>query len=203
MARKYWINRFPVCAIVYKEAAELIGYDPGEAKSLGLSRAIFFAAAKRGFKGAGGKKYRKFESEFEKQQLKLKGYDTDSVESLNFCGIGTYVIHTEDGAVRGFIGGQVITPEQYDSQVIDRCIINGGEDGYRKLRLFIRTLLSKLTRAELNSGVVYKVYEKIRDTVRASEFLLIEEKNDGVESEKREGNNMVPAKADNYFTAEH
>jgi len=190
MGKKYWINRFPVCAIVYKEAAELIGYDTEEAKSLGLSRAIFFAAAKRGFKGAGAKKYeKKYDAEFAKQRMKLKGYDPESVESLNFCGIGTYVIHKEDGSVRGFIGGQVITPEQYDSQVIDKCVRAGGEEGYKKLRLFIRAILSKLSKAELNSGIIYKIYERIRDDVRINEF--IEEKK----------NDVVSAKANNYFAA--
>jgi len=192
MGRKYWINRFPVCAIVYKEAAELIGYDIEEAKSLGLSRAIFFAAAKRGFKIAGTKKYeKKFDAEFAKQRIKLSGYDVNSIEVLNFGGMGTYIIHREDGSVRGFIGGQVITPEQYDNQVINKCVKAGGEAGYKKLKLFIRNLLSKLSKAELNSGIIYKIYEKIRDDVRVNEFIEQTEQNGDV----------VSAKANNYFAA--
>ncbi len=174
MGKKYWINRFPVCAMVYREAAEMIGYDPEEAKSLGLGRAIFFAAAKSGFRGAGARKgygAKDYARDKMKQKIALKGYDTDSVESLNFAGIAAYVIHTEDGSIRGFIGGEPIKPENYDKQVREKCILQGGRMGYLRLKIYVMKKLSELSKAELNSAAVYKLYESLRDDVRLNEFL--------------------------------
>lgn len=179
--RKTWINRFPVCALVYKEAAELIGYDKDEAKSLGLARAIFFAAAKSGRGGAGSKKYypkKNLEDKAKKQYLSLKGYDAESVETLNFAGIGSYVIHTDDGSVRGFIGGKPIPAKDYDKSVKEKIILAGKEMGYLALKLHVLKKLSNLSVAELNSGAVYKVYESLRDDVRKIEFLERKEKDD-------------------------
>jgi hypothetical protein len=189
--RKTWINRFPVCAMVYKEAAELIGYDKEEAKSLGLGRAIFFAAAKNRGYGAGGyHKGKSYEKRAEEQHKDLKGFDKDSMESLNFAGIASYVIHDNEGATRSFIGKPIL-PEDFDKQVKGKCTLSGGEIGYVGLRLYILKKLSKLSTGELNSGAVYKVYEGLRDKVREVEFL--EEVSKKVEDSKDAG---VPSKAD-------
>jgi len=51
MDKKYVINRFPICAGFYAAVAEKIGYKKEKAYSFGLTRAIFFAAAKNGFRG--------------------------------------------------------------------------------------------------------------------------------------------------------
>jgi len=186
--RKTWINRFPVCAIVYKEAAELIGYDKEESKSLGLGRAIFFAAAKNRGYGAGGyHKGKSYEKRAEEQHKNLKGFDKDSMESLNFAGIASYVIHDIEGAIRSFIGKPIL-PENFDRQVKGKCILSGGEIGYVKLKLYIVEKLSKLSLAELNSGAVYKIYESIRDEVRKTEF---------IEGEKDAG---ISPKANVYLT---
>lgn len=179
MARKHWVNRFPVCAMVYREAAEILGYDPNEAKSLGLARAIFFAAAKSGFRRAGARpKYypgKQYAEKAESQRANLRGYDTGSIESLNFAGMSSYVIHTEDGSVRGFIGEQPIKPENFDRQVKDKCIRQGGGEAYTKLKLYIVKKLSKLNRYEVNSAAVFEVYKDMRDEVRKEEFLQGEE----------------------------
>jgi len=195
--RKNWINRFPVCALVYREAAELLGYDPAEAKSMGLARAIFFNAAKNGRGGAGGKKYypnKDIEKKAVEQRKQLKGFDADSVEILNFAGIGTYVIHAEDGSVRGFIGGKPIPPEQYDRSVRQKIMDAGGELGYLKLKLHVIKRLSDLSPAELNSKAVYKIYESLRDDVRKMEFL------EAPEGEKKDGDVRISAEA-NVHTA--
>lgn len=47
------IGRFQVMAILQAARAYLLGLDIDEAKSFGLNRAIFYAAAKRGFKHKG------------------------------------------------------------------------------------------------------------------------------------------------------
>src|SRR3989449_7805732 len=48
------INRFCVMATLQAARAHLLGLKLDEAYSWGLNRAIFYAAAKRGFKGGGG-----------------------------------------------------------------------------------------------------------------------------------------------------
>ena len=50
------INRFTVMSILQAARAETMGLSHDSALSWGLNRAIFFAAAKRGFKGGGGGK---------------------------------------------------------------------------------------------------------------------------------------------------
>jgi hypothetical protein len=44
------VGRFQVMAILQAARAKVLGYSLNEAKSFGLNRAIFYAAAKRGFK---------------------------------------------------------------------------------------------------------------------------------------------------------
>src|SRR6267143_2246470 len=50
------INRFCMMATLQAARAHLLGLKMDEAYSWGLNRAIFFAAAKRGFKGGSGGK---------------------------------------------------------------------------------------------------------------------------------------------------
>ena len=49
------INRFCVMATLQAARAHLLGLKLDEAYSWGLTKAIFFAAAKRGFKGGSGR----------------------------------------------------------------------------------------------------------------------------------------------------
>lgn len=187
--KKYWINRFPICALVYKEAAELLGYDEAEAKSLGHSRAIFFAAAIRGFgasvpkpKPYASKEAAKKPGEMKKyyavqDKLIKAGIDPESYDIVSFAGLETYVV-LEDGDIRAFFGGKVIRPEDFSRAVEDKLVMAGGKEGYEKARSYIRDKLSDLSEAELNSGAVYKVYERLRDPVR--EIAFLEEKHVGI-----------------------
>ena len=47
------VGRFQVMAMLQAARAEALGLDPDAARSWGLNRAIFYAAAKRGFRRAG------------------------------------------------------------------------------------------------------------------------------------------------------
>ena len=49
-----WVGRFQVMATLQAVRAKTLGLPLGSAKSWGLNRAIYYAAAKRGFKGTGG-----------------------------------------------------------------------------------------------------------------------------------------------------
>src|SRR5579883_2904365 len=51
------VGRFQVMALLQAARAQVLGYPLDEAKSFGLNRAIFYAAAKRGFRGGAGTKH--------------------------------------------------------------------------------------------------------------------------------------------------
>jgi len=51
------VGRFQVMALLQAARAQALGYPLDEAESFGLNRAIFYAAAKRGFKGGTGSKH--------------------------------------------------------------------------------------------------------------------------------------------------
>ncbi len=51
------IGRFQVMALLQAARAHVLGYPLDEAKSFGLNRAIFYAAAKKGFKGRTGARH--------------------------------------------------------------------------------------------------------------------------------------------------
>jgi hypothetical protein len=51
------VGRFQVMALLQAARAKALGYTLDEAESFGLNRAIFYAAAKRGFKGGTGSKH--------------------------------------------------------------------------------------------------------------------------------------------------
>ena len=50
------VGRFQVMALLQAARATALGYPLDEAESFGLNRAIFYAAAKRGFKGGSSSK---------------------------------------------------------------------------------------------------------------------------------------------------
>jgi len=168
--RKTWINRFPICAMVYKEAAQLLGYSEGEAKSLGLTRAIFFAAAKAGFKAGGAGKPKAYTKRYEDQ--KKDGIKRDAQDQISFAGIGMYIVEINgEGELRGIIGGKISQPEQYDNQVKDKMVRSAGEKAYTKLQDYVVSKLNVLSKAELNSALIFEIYKEMRDDVRMTEFI--------------------------------
>jgi hypothetical protein len=74
----------------------------------------------------------------------------------------------------------VVRPEEFDNADLERLIRGGGEAGYAKVRSYVRGKLAELTQYELNSGIVYKVYEKLRDSVREVSFIKEDEDNVGL-----------------------
>jgi len=168
--RKYWVNRFPICSLVFKEAAQMLGYDEEESKSLGHARAVFFAAAKRGFGSGPSKKSSMGKYYSDSKKMERQGVDPKTYGILNFAGLETYIVRI-DGHIRAFFGGKVVRPEEFDNADMERMIRGGGEAGYAKTRAYVRNKLSELNQYELNSGAVYKIYEKLRDSVREISFI--------------------------------
>lgn len=156
----YFINRFPICTMVYKKAAELQGHDSDFSKSLGLARAIFFAAAKKGFTNKNGKHY---------NGLNSPDIDMPEIYSMPFSGIDAFCIETTEGTRSCLLDGKIFKPEDYDKQ--DQKIISlVGEIGLRKMENEIEFRLRALG-DKINSKKVFDVYASLRDKIRSTSFI--------------------------------
>lgn len=147
--------------MVYKEAAEMMNHDSEFSKSLATARAIFFAAAKKGFKNKNGKHY---------NGLNSPNVEMPSIYAIPFAGIDAFCMETADGTRSCLLDGTVFEPERYDKP-IQKIISIVGEDGYNKMVNEIRSRLSKLNQDELNSDKVYGVYSSLRDRIRSTSFI--------------------------------
>ncbi|OGB97633.1 hypothetical protein A3F06_03830 [candidate division TM6 bacterium RIFCSPHIGHO2_12_FULL_36_22] len=155
--RKYFIDGFPICAAFYYCIAKRLGYTEDESKSLGLTRAIFFAAAKFGYIGDETKKVVPLAKELE-------------VDQLQFAGLPTYIVH-EKGHKEffGIMGNDIIKPDQYNSQVINK--FNSKRSGaYEYFIEQVNEFLKDKSDDELNSVISYDLYTEIRDQFREIEF---------------------------------
>lgn len=104
------VNRFCVMATLQAARAHLLGLNLEEAYSWGLNRAIFFAAAKRGFKG-GGQRTGEFGAARERGE---RGRPDVFM-------LGDDMAFREfEGKMRFTIGGKLQTPEDFQRQVASR-----------------------------------------------------------------------------------
>jgi len=145
--------------MVYKRAAELQGHEPEFAKSLGLARAVFFAAAKKGFTNKNNKSYNGLNADSEMPEI----------YSMAFAGIDAFCMETPNGARSCLLDGTIFHPEAYDKQDA-KIIASIGEDGLRKMEAEIDHQLRKLG-DKINSKSVYNVYASLRDKVRSTQFI--------------------------------
>ena len=157
--KTFFINRFPICTLVYKEAAEMQGHPSEFSKSLASARAVFFAAAKKGFKNKNGKHY---------NGLTTPDAEMPQIFAIDFAGIDAFCIETENGTRSCLLDGKIFEPEVYDS-IESKLISLVGDAGFQKMREEIRTRLSKL--ADVNSSSVFDVYASVRDKIRSTEFI--------------------------------
>lgn len=110
------IGRFQVMATLQAARAYVLGKDLTEAKSFGLNRAIFYAAAKKGFKG---------EKEISPKEiiLKRKKVSEDKLqkirESFKIETIGDEMAYAVeiDGKVYYTIGGEIQTEEDFEKEI--------------------------------------------------------------------------------------
>lgn len=110
------VGRFQVMALLQAARAKVLGYPLDEAESFGLNRAIFYAAAKRGFKGGTGAKH-------PGEQYVLQETPSKSItKTLQQEAIGNemaYYIELE-GKKRYVMGEEILLPEDFDRQVAQR-----------------------------------------------------------------------------------
>jgi hypothetical protein len=104
------VGRFQVMALLQAARANVLGLPLASAYSWGLNRAIFIAAAKRGFKGGsegeegGGTKARK----------------TSKEEGVYYLGDDMAFKDERGGVLRFTIGGKVQTREDFEKRVKSR-----------------------------------------------------------------------------------
>ena len=103
------INRFTVMSMLQAAEAETLGLMHDSALSWGLNRAIFFAAAKRGFKGG-----RKTTT----QRIGEKGQEGGKGTYL----LGDELAYTDEKESKLYftIGGKTQTPEDFKLQIRSR-----------------------------------------------------------------------------------
>ena len=163
------INRYPVCAAWHYMVAKALGYSEDEAKTFGIARATFFAAAKQGFKGAGGSKahtkpagYKPKGNVFEKKETKTAEPDT-----VSFCGLNM-TIDPETGYA--IFGGEAVKPAQFDDKVAGAFIRKVGAGGYNHLLNEMQDLIKQYDLQALNSNYAFQLYTGIRDEFRMKDF---------------------------------
>lgn len=106
------VGRFQVMAVLQAVRAYRLGMDKEEAKSFGLNRAIFYAAAKYGF---GKKRYTSHA--YSKSKSKKEKPDKYSVYQL---GDETAYMVMKNGRKQFIMGNQIQTVEKFNSQITSR-----------------------------------------------------------------------------------
>ena len=110
------VGRFQVMALLQAARAKALGYPLDEAESFGLNRAIFYAAAKRGFKGATSSKH-----PGEQHVLKESpGRNiTKTVQQDALGDEGAYYVEM-DSKKRFVMGEEILEPADFRGQVAER-----------------------------------------------------------------------------------
>jgi hypothetical protein len=110
------VGRFQVMALLQAARATALGYPLDEAESFGLNRAIFYAAAKRGFTGATGSKH-----PGEQHVLReTPGRNvTKTIQQDALGDEGAYYVEM-DGKKRYVMGEEILEPGDFHRQVAQR-----------------------------------------------------------------------------------
>lgn len=146
------VGRFQVMAVLQAARAHILGLEVDSAKSWGLNRAIFYAAAKRGFKGA--KPVKRSRSEVKEQPVQ------ETPEAYHLGSEVAFKAHQEEGPLYFTIGGKVQTKEEFHRQIearFGKIFDKAWEEALEYVRSFEEsTLLSQ-------SGFFNTVYKPRRD----------------------------------------
>ena len=147
------ISRFIVMAILQAARARRLGLPEESAYSWGLNRAIFYAAAKRGFRGGGG-------------DASGEGSEREPAEEH------TYFLGDEKGYTTGAegplyftIGGTTQTEKEFEKQIINRF---GGRKNFLQAWQEAVEVVEQFGEATLRSksGFFETVYRPRRDQLR-------------------------------------
>jgi hypothetical protein len=110
------VGRFQVMALLQAARAKALGYPLDEAESFGLNRAIFYAAAKRGFKGGTSTKH-----PGEQHMLReTPGKSIPKTIQQDALGDETAYYVEVDGKKRYVMGDEILDPDDFSKQVAER-----------------------------------------------------------------------------------
>jgi len=111
------VGRFQVMATLQAARAHVLGMSIASAKSFGLNRAIFYAAAKRGFKGKGGVKPPK---QYTLAEKTLSKKEVEKIhKTFEISNIGDEVAYSVKMSGKKFfvIGSQIQSPKDFQRQI--------------------------------------------------------------------------------------
>jgi hypothetical protein len=151
------VGRFQVMSMLQACRAEALGLKHDSALSWGLNRAIFFAAAKRGFAGRGRTK-----PTSEKKNPPPK--ETDNTfkvgDELGF-------VDMDRGKLYFTIGGETQKPDDFRRQIATRF---GGESNFQKAWNEAKDIIRKYDKETLESGRRFfdEVYKPRRDSLASA-----------------------------------
>ncbi|MBI2845286.1 MAG: hypothetical protein HYX86_01935 [Chloroflexi bacterium] len=113
------VGRFQVMAVLQAARAHVLGLPVDSAKSFGLNRAIFYAAAKRGFKGGRPPQFRP--KALEEQKISDKELKKIK-DSYGVHRLGDEIAYKVEikGKPIFTIGDELQTPERFEKQVASR-----------------------------------------------------------------------------------
>jgi hypothetical protein len=110
------VGRFQVMALLQAARAQALGYPLDEAESFGLNRAIFYAAAKRGFKGGTSSKHPG------EQQILREAPGKSFTKTIQQDALGDEIAYyvEMDGKKRYVMGDEILEPGDFNRQVAER-----------------------------------------------------------------------------------
>lgn len=114
------VGRFQVMATLQAARAYVLGMPIASAKSFGLNRAIFYAAAKRGFKGKG---IMKAPSQFKSQERTYGEHEVKKMQkSFTMTSIGDEAAYSVEIEGKKFfvMGSEVQSPADFTKQIARR-----------------------------------------------------------------------------------
>ena len=143
------VGRFQVMAVLQAARAYVLGLPLESAYSWGLNRAIFIAAAKRGFKGGSGG-----------EGKGAGGGKPSRAPGVYYLGDDMAFKDERKGVVRFTIGGKVQSKEDYERQVKSR-FGTAYDDAWKEAVAYVRTFDKEVLLSA--DGFFREVYRPRRD----------------------------------------
>jgi hypothetical protein len=159
------VGRFQVMAVLQAARAHILGLEILSAKSWGLNRAIFYAAAKRGFKGQ--RPVKRHKSEVKEKPI------VETPEAYHLGNEMAFKASTTEGPILFTIGGKVQTEDEFARQIEARF-----GDTYDQVWVEALEYVKEFDEATLLSQNQFfnEVYKPRRDELKSKWTELFEKK---------------------------
>jgi len=150
--RKYKINRFPICQVVYYALAKVKGYKEEEARAFGNAVAVFYALAKYG--------------RFNKNKKKGNSEGKTNAEQLKKVPFfeREFKVKEVNGTMYPVMGNQIITEENFNKTLKSKL---NEEEINALLRYAVKYCEKYKNKGFLNA---FNIYKAVRDEWRTYEF---------------------------------